>query len=233
MKKWMLVVCVVALAALASQSMASESVKGTGDSPAILANLDIVSVSPLTDSQMAQIHGQATPVTKYVMVQIKLLNKADIVPGNTTSTPSGYRYGYWGGPGWTAGGTNNLTFTGTADSMDGLFRTHDLAYAAADKLKPVPRLAKKIIADSKLWQDLVKNVNSTTIWGSIFLSTPLDNKGKQLGDVSVKWDSVIRICGNGTGGYYVKGFKSMKYSEYARREGIAAFTIPGFSHIFN
>lgn len=60
-------------------------------------------------------------------------------------------YGNWGGPGWSAGGTNSGILTEEqkrlpyTDVLDALFKDHDIAYDEAEKISDPERRAKAIL----------------------------------------------------------------------------------------
>ena len=93
--------------------------------PAILASLDAGKVTVLDDKAAGAIRGQAY---QYVLVRT-VLNAFDFAPGiQWTLNPLAYRYGAWGGPGWTNGGDIGVDTHPTADRMDDLFKLHDLGH---------------------------------------------------------------------------------------------------------
>ena len=70
------------------------------DTPAILVSLGQANAIPLDDMTAAAVRGQA----QYVLVKV-LLNMFDTGAGVTWSwNPLAYRYGNWGGPGYSNGG---------------------------------------------------------------------------------------------------------------------------------
>ena len=74
------------------------------NTPAILASLDARDATPLDDRAAGAIRGQGSEY-RYVLVKILGLNSLDFGAGlEWTWNPFGYRYGAWGGPGWTNGG---------------------------------------------------------------------------------------------------------------------------------
>ena len=88
--------------------------------PAILASLDAGKVTVLDDKAAQAIRGQAY---QYVLVRT-VLNAFDFAPDIQWSpNPFAYRYGAWGGPGWTNGG--GIGPNTPADLMDTLFMLHD------------------------------------------------------------------------------------------------------------
>ncbi|MBN1380907.1 MAG: hypothetical protein JXA41_04460 [Deltaproteobacteria bacterium] len=173
------------------------------DSPAILATLDKTGVSILNDVEAAVIRGQGDP--QYVLVKIWGINMFDGGRGVVwTWNPLGYRYGYWGGPGWTDGYGDGTTY---ADTMDGCFMAHDKAYNTASGN---PEL---LLADAELFNGL-KSLPKTSYpyWGSIYVANPT---GLTSPDVSVAGFSLI-------GGKFFFGWRKMPYTEYSRREAMAA-----------
>jgi hypothetical protein len=177
------------------------------DTPAILASLDKTGLIALDDKAIADIRGEADPYTQYVLVKILGINTFDGGAGvQWTWNPLGYRYGYWGGPGWTNGGSTSGTAS-TADDMDKLFRFHDQVYAASTSTA-----ADKLAADGALLYGLV-TLPKTPIpyWGNIYVSTP---DGLTTPNVSVSGVSLI-------GGKLFLGWRNMPYTEYSRREAMA------------
>jgi len=192
---WVAVGFLITSSAWAADSQAAKEV------PAILANLDSEQVIILDDQAAAAIRGQESQY-QYVLVKILGINALDWGPGvNWTWNPLGYRYGAFGGPGWSNSDCN------PADDMDGLFKTHDEAYSGPN--------ADKLAADVKLLAGLKGLVNQWSWWGPIYVASP---KGLESPIVYV---SAVSFFGN----KLFFGWKSMPYTEYARRQALAALGI--------
>jgi hypothetical protein len=185
--------------------------------PAILASLDKNGVVILDDSAAAAIRGQAE--TKYVLVKILGVNTFDGGMGvKWTGNPLYYRYGYWGGPGWGAGVENPsnavaLGFPTIADTMDGWFQAHDLFYLANSTNEA------RLLADKGLLSGLSSLPNANyPYWGYIYFASP---SGLTSPYVSVAGASLI-------GGKIFFGWRNMPYTEYSRREAMAALGVMVF-----
>ncbi|MBI4766036.1 MAG: hypothetical protein HY787_15800 [Deltaproteobacteria bacterium] len=156
------------------------------DTPAILVSLGQSSAIPLDDATAAAVRGQA----QYVLVKVIGLNTFDFGPGvHWTFNPFGYRYGNWGGPNWSG------QEGGPVDSMDGLFKDHDLG---ASDLWLLGGLAA-----------LANDSDPFNYWGNIYFSTP----GGAPSKVYVYGFSLI-------GGRIFTRPVPMAYSEYSRREAV-------------
>jgi hypothetical protein len=181
------------------------------DTPAILAYLDKAGTAGLDDSAISVVRGQGN--TKYVLVKMQGVNGYDGGTGvQWTSDPQGYRYGYWGGAGWSNGQENPTTTAALAlgayaDTMDLYFKTHDLVYFYKSGNAERQTADKALLIGLSL---LPKTTSS--YWGTIYVSTPT---GLTTPNVSVYGVSLI-------GGKYFSGWRPMSYSEYARREAMAA-----------
>ncbi len=182
------------------------------DTPAILVSLGQANAIPLDDAAAAAVRGQAG--TDYELVKVIGLNMLDFGSGQYgkdvkwTWNPLGYRYGYWGGPGWSGSGTEY------ADAMDNFFRTHDLVYA-----DPTKSTADKFAADNGLLNALQSLLPTTKVpyWGYIYISSPTG-----LPDSS----SVVNVSGLSLiGGKFFFGWKPMPYTEYSRREAVTGMQL--------
>jgi hypothetical protein len=167
--------------------------------PAILASLDAGKVTVLDDQAAMAVRGQAY---QYVLVRT-ILNPLDFGFGlNWTTNILGYRYGAWGGLGWSTG-------SDPADAMDCLFKQHDEGALTDEqliaKLKDLPNLPG-------------------TFWGKIYVPTPLvdtDISGLPIG--KYVWVSSLSILG----GKFFLGWKAMPYTEYSRREALTGMQLLG------
>ena len=110
----------IIFAFLSVQAWAADPPPAAEKMPAILASLDAGKVTVLDDKAAGAIRGQAY---QYVLVRT-VLNAFDFAPGIQWSlNPLAYRYGAWGGPGWTNGG--DIGSSAPADLMDTYFMGHD------------------------------------------------------------------------------------------------------------
>jgi hypothetical protein len=196
--------CVTLVLICAAAAWAGEQPASTDRTPAILASLDSGSATILDDQSARTIRGQGFEY-KYVLVKILGVNALDGGIGvQWTWNPLGFRYGAWGGPGWTNGGLSAPYVFDYADPMDKLFMEHDIAYASN---------FDKLIADKYLVAGLLSLPNeATSLWGSIYVSNP-----KGLAEDLMVQVSGISLIGN----KIFFGWKPMPYSEYARREALA------------
>jgi hypothetical protein len=195
----MLAVVLVAPAWAADGSATSE---GT---PAILASLDAGNVKVLDDQAAKAIRGQDY---QYVLVRT-LLNPLDfsLLPAvQWTGNILGYRYGAWGGPGWTnGGGTGGNT---PADAMDALFRAHDSTLDNAalifglQHLPTVPSL----------------------FWGQVYAGADVyAPSGLPVGIGANVWVSGLSLVG----GRVFVGWRPMPFTEYSRREALTGMQLLG------
>ena len=199
------VLCVMLM--FAAASWAGGQPASSGDTPVILASLDAGNATILDDSSAAAVRGGEGFQYKYVLVKILGVNALDAGPGvQWTWNPLGYRYGAWGGPGWTNGGLATGDAP-VADTMDSYFRLHDLAYNGGQN---------KLAADQILLAALLGLPNSpNAIWGPIYVNNPT---GLNVSSVYVSGLSLV-------GGKIFFGWKPMPYTEYARREAVAGLGV--------
>jgi hypothetical protein len=183
---------------LSNAAWAAEKPALSDNVPDILASLDPGSATILDDQAAKAIRGQGY---QYVLVKILGINALDFGPGVQWSwNPLGFRYGAWGGPGWTNGGD-------PADAMDALFMAHDNAYSAG---------FDKLAADQLLVSKLKGLATSNGgYWGQIYISNPTD---LNAGPIYVSGASFI-------GGKIFLGWRAMPYTEYARREALAGLGV--------
>jgi len=197
---------------VAGTAWAADRPASSDDTPAILASLDSGNVTILNDHAAAAIRGQGSPL--YVLVKILGINALDFGGTQWTWNPLGYRYGYWGGPGWSNGGdsldsldasyVSSLPVADGNGGMDALFRAHDVAYASG---------ANKLAADSLLLNGLQGLPETTgTFWGKIYTASPIGLQPNS--DVQV---SVLSFFNN----RLFFGWHAMPYTEYSRREAVA------------
>jgi hypothetical protein len=166
--------------------------------PAILAALDAGKVTILDDQASMAVRGQAY---QYVLVRT-ILNPLDFGPGLAwTTNLLGYRYGAWGGYGWTAGGL-------PADAMDALFMQHDSDGNNA-----------ALIAGLK---GLPNTPNG--FWGLIYVPAPATiTPGSNLPVNAQVWVSSLSILG----GKFFLGWRAMPFTEYSRREALTGMQLLG------
>ena len=207
--KWMNAVVLIGLLAVTCVSRAAELKNKNTETPAILASLEATSVSVLDDQSAAEVRGEA----KYVMTKLPGINLFDVFVGSGASwhaNPLAWRYGNWGGKGYSNGTDGGSAWGKVApvDTMDGFFRTHDQNYALGQW---------HYTADQTLLKGLKSLPNfCDSYWGNIYSSSP----GNAPSAVSVYMGSTIMNQGK----VYL-GWKNMKFSEYARRQAITAFTV--------
>jgi hypothetical protein len=211
--RWAL--CLTMLALISGPAWAVDRNDPSEDMPAILASLGADSVTVLDNQEAMAIRGQEY---KYVLVKILGINALDFGPGvQWTWNPLDYRYGAWGGAGWSNGRESISNPVGltplhpTADLMDRMFRNHDLAYMFGNN---------ELAADAALLCGLLSLAKySHPYWGPIYLANPRDLTAKT---VMVSGVSFI-------GSRLFFGWKAMPYTEYARREALTAMGIMVFS----
>lgn len=187
--KFILISCILFLF-VSGTAWAGNQVDLSKNSPALLASLDKAGVVLLDDTAAAAIRGQAdSPM--FVLVKVLGLNTLDYGSGvKWTLNPLGYRYGLFGGYGWTH--SENTPYV---DSMDELFKKHDFA----------------LLNDSQLLSALSGLTNDfSRIWGDMFVSNASEVPSSQ---VKVFGVSLI-------GQKFFFGWRSMPYSEYSRREAV-------------
>jgi hypothetical protein len=203
----LIILLLVSSPALAQNQCTTKS-SVSDDTPAILASLDSAYAANLNDSDIAAVRGQGD--AKYVLVKLWGINMYDGGVGvQWTSSPQGYRYGYWGGEEW-GNGQENPSYINPlgayADTMDLYFKTHDLVYLYNSGS------AERSSADRVLLAGLASLANTVSKdWGSIYVSTPT---GLTTPNVNVYGISLI-------GGKFFSGWKPMPYSEYSRRQAMA------------
>jgi hypothetical protein len=187
---------------LAAEAWAADQPAASEGIPAILASLDAGKITILDDQAAMAIRGQDY---KYVLVRT-ILNPFDIGPGlNWTLNPFGYRYGAWGGPGWTNGG--GIGSSCPADPMDALFKQHDLNH----------------IDDAGLI--LALEGLATThddFWGSVYVPAWV-NPHSDLPQNAKVWVSGLSILG----GRFFFGWHAMYFPEYSRREALTGMQLLG------
>lgn len=205
LSRWML--CSTLLLLVASPVWAVDQTSSTNDLPAILASLDEGSAARLDNQTAMSIRGGADFNYLYVLVKIFGVNTFDWGPGvQWTWNPLGFRYGAYGGPGWSNTGVD------PADAMDGLFELHDLAYSSGDD---------QLEADIILLDGL-KGLATTNhpYWGPIYVP-PDSPTGLTSPIVRVSGWSLI-------GGRFSFRWHNMPYTEYARREALAGMGLMVF-----
>lgn len=209
---WML--CSALLLLVANPVWAADQTSSTNELPAILASLDAGNAEILDTQTAEAVRGGNGEVFYYSYVLVKILgvNTFDWGPGvQWTWNPLGYRYGYWGGPGWTNG--NSPTGTApTADAMDALFMNHDIAYeSGADQLE-----ADKILLGGLMGLATTNH----SYWGPIYI--PL------VAPTGLN-SPIVRVSGwSLIGGKFSFRWHNMPYTEYARREALAGMGLMVF-----
>jgi hypothetical protein len=199
--------CGTMLFLVAGTAWAADRPALSDNAPAILASLGPDGVVILDDQEAMAIRGQGGTYA-YVLVKILGLNAMDFGPGvQWTWNPLGYRYGAFGGAGWSNTGSD------PADAMDVLFRTHDAAYESPD-------FNLRLAADAALLAGLKALPNGGSIyWGLIYTGQDIIADfwpaGKNV------WVSGVSFFGN----KLFFGWRQMPYTEYARREALAAMGV--------
>jgi hypothetical protein len=189
---------------LAAGAWAADRTAVGEGTPAILASLDNGKVTILDDQATMAIRGQAY---QYVLVRT-VLNPLDFGPGlNWTNNLLGYRYGAWGGPGWTNGG--GVGSNTPADAMDALFMQHDLG----------------TLTDQGLINALKSLPNAPGgFWGLIYVPAAGDiTAGSGLPVGKNVWVSGLSILG----GQLFLGWRPMPFTEYSRREALTGMQLLG------
>jgi len=169
--------------------------------PAILANLDAGQVTVLDDKAAKAVRGQNY---QYVLVKT-ILNPLDFGPDlNWTLNLFGYRYGAWGGPGWTNGG--GIGSNAPADAMDALFKQHDEGLSNQGLITGL--------------QGLVNT--SVPFWGPIYVP-PAITAGSNLPADKNVWVSGASLLG----GKFFLGWRPLPFPEYSRREALTGMQLLG------
>lgn len=177
---------------------------GTG-TPAILASLDARDVKVLDDGAAKAVRGQASEY-RYVLVRILGLNTFDFAPGIEWSlNPFAYRYGAWGGPGWTNGGQPLANLVDPADAMDTLFMAHDFGTVNDQQLVAL--------------LSLLPNVNNN-FWGQIYVPGVI-NPASGLPVGTNVWVSGASLIG----GKFFLGWRPMPFTEYSRRQALTGMQL--------
>lgn len=188
-----------------TDAWAAEKPAAPADTPAILASLKTSDVTVLDDGAAMAVRGQATGY-RYVLVKILGLNTFDFASGIEWSwNPFDYRYGAWGGPGWSNGGQSLPTLVAPADAMDTLFQAHDLGTVTDQQLVAL--------------LSLLPNVNNN-FWGQIYVPAVINPaSGLPVGtNVWVSGTSLI-------GGKLFFGWRPMPFTEYSRRQAVTGMQL--------
>lgn len=205
----MIVAVVLASFFGAAQPLRAEVTAAQADAPpAILTSLESGLASQLDDIAAAGVRGEA----KYVMTHLLAYNYYDYYFNNGshgysatwTTSPWSWRYGNWGGYHYSNGIENPqiINWGGSyVDGMDYYFRKHDNEV-----------WLRKPSADSNLLNSLKNGLPLTynSDWNSwIYVSHPLGTP-----------DAVVVVNMTLLG---MTVYKSMPFSEYARRQAMTAF----------
>jgi len=192
----------ITFAFLSVQAFAADPPPAPKKMPAILASLDAGKVTVLDDKAAGAVRGQAY---QYVLVRT-VLNALDFAPGIQWSlNPFAYRYGAWGGPGWTNGG--DIGSNAPADLMDALFRGHD----------------QGTLSDAQLIGALQLIATTPNLfWGKIYVP-PSVTQGSNLPADENVWVA----SGSLVGGRFYLGWRPMPFPEYARREALIGMQLLG------
>jgi hypothetical protein len=193
-----------AFAFLAGTDASAADRPAAADTPAILASLNARDVTVLDDAAAGAVRGQGSDY-RYVLVRILGLNTLDFAPGiDWTWNPFGYRYGAWGGPGWTNGG-NLAGLVEPADAMDTLFKGHDLGTLTDQQLV--------------FFLSLLPNVNNS-FWGQIYVPNVI-NPAADLPVGTNVWVSGASFIG----GKFFFGWRPMPFTEYSRRQALTGMQL--------
>ena len=192
----------ITFAFLSVQAWAADPPPAPEKMPAILASLDAGKVTVLDDKAAGAIRGQAY---QYVLVRT-VLNAFDFAPGIQWSlNPFAYRYGAWGGPGWTNGG--GFGSSTPADLMDTYFMGHD----------------QGTLSDAQLIGALVSLATTFhPFWGNIYSPSWITEGSGLPADKNVGVAS-----GSLVGGKFYLGWRPMPFPEYARREALIGMQLLG------
>jgi hypothetical protein len=187
---------------LAAGAWAADRPATSEGTPAILDSLDTGQITILDDQAALAVRGQAY---EYVLVRT-FLNPFDFGPGlNWTLNPFEYRYGAWGGPGWTNGG--GIGSNTPADAMDALFKDHD----------------NSILSNQQLIDGL-KALATTPggYWGEIYIPASIA-PGSGVPLDKYVWVSGLSVLG----GRFFFGWRPMPFTEYSRREALTGMQLLG------
>lgn len=177
----------------------------SADTPAILASLNARDVTVLDDGAAQAVRGQGSEY-RYVLVRILGLNSLDFAPGiDWTWNPFGYRYGAWGGPGWTNGGKPLTDLVAPADAMDTLFKGHDLGTLTDQQLV--------------FLLSFLPNVTNS-FWGQIYVPSVI-NPASDLPVGTNVWVSGVSLVG----GKFFFGWRPMPFTEYSRRQALTGMQL--------
>jgi len=194
--------CSVLVLLAGVEASASDGPETAADTPAILAALDASDVTVLDDREAMSVRGQAY---QYVLVRILGLNTFDFAPGlDWTWNPFGYRYGAWGGPGWSNGGLL-VGLEPAADDMDAFFMAHDLGF----------------LSDAGLVGALVGLATAPhPFWGPIYVGTDIEpGSGVPVG--TNVWVASASLFANKL--YF--GWRPMPAPEYFRRQALVGMRL--------
>lgn len=188
-----------------TEAWAADQPAATADTPAILASLDMREVKVLDDGAAMAVRGHGSEY-RYVLVKILGLNTFDFASGiEWTWNPFGYRYGAWGGPGWTNGGKLLPDLVAPADAMDTLFKGHD----------------EGSLSDAQLGFFLSQLPNlSNSFWGQIYVPTVI-NPASGLPVGTNVWVSGASLMG----GKFFFGWRPMPFTEYSRRQALTGMQL--------
>jgi len=208
-QSWASVLVALGVSAFAFLPGTEASAAGKPDAPpsapAILASLNARDVTVLDDSAAKAVRGQGSEY-RYVLVRILGLNTFDFAPALEWSwNPLDYRYGAWGGPGWTNGGQPLTDLVAPADTMDTLFKAHDLG-ALTD-------------AQLAFFLGQIPNV-SGGYWGQIYVPAAI-TPGSGLPVGQNVWVSGASLFG----GSFFFGWRPMPFTEYSRRQALTAMRL--------
>jgi hypothetical protein len=165
--------------------------------------LDSGKITILDDQAALAIRGQDY---EYVLVRT-VLNLFDFAPWlSWTLNPFGYRYGAWGGPGWTNGGGEGPNTP--ADAMDALFRLHD--EGGLDDTGLIAALAILPNKPGGFWGPLIYVPDAVTSGSGL----PVNKK---------VWVSALSVLG----GRFFFGWRPMPFTEYSRRQALMGMQLYG------
>jgi len=206
-RSWCASLVTGSLVLLSSQAWAQSD--RAAETPAILASLGSQSVTVLDNQAAAAVRGQGSEYL-YVLVKFVGVNSLDYASDlQWTWNPYGYRYGAWGGPGWTNGGRTDILVT-PADPMDQLFKNHDQSaiddQGLVNALKALPTVPNGF-------------------WGLIYVPSA----GQITPGSGLPVDKTVSVSGVSlVGGKVFLGWRSMPFTEYARREALTGMQLVAF-----
>jgi hypothetical protein len=161
---------------------------------------------------------------KHRMSNAGLKDKADDVCF-TKSPATSWRYGHWGGPGWTnarevkVSAWNGAVAATSIDAMDELFRLHDAAIKAATTNAAVSQAIQQLLDGLNALPNGIGGV-SHPVWGQIWDSP---SPWTMPDTVTIRPGSPVALP------QVILSATPMPYSEYARRQAKLGLTAGWFN----